>query len=655
MEGSSTIDRPSPAPATDESVPPPADVASPPGAGALPLAVVVWAVGALGVVLRLAGQGPLGFRAGLVVAALAAVVVVVLHLPGASPAARAGAVAAIAAVGCFLTWGTVGRVPLPLALLGVVVADRAAFGPLARPDRTARDPAVASLLVLAAGAGAWWALGSNPVAAVTVVAALGLVLAHDRTGLGPRDRRAADAVATATARIVGMGRRGAGEVGVGASALGSAGGRVVARAARATGRVLASWGRAVTAPRNRPIVGASLVSALVTAPIFHRAITEFGVLIRGTNDIPGTIERVRWMEWWPLRMPVPHPGWTVAVKVTMPVIGEVAAVTLILAVATGASTAVLMTIARGRWDRRPPLSWPLATAFGLGYVLMESPAVLAPRSEGLWSRYLEAGTHARGQGYAPLHQWGTPTITLSMPFVFALFALLLLVMIEVEEGSPKLARHRWYLAVLTVVTTLVQPATTLAVAPAVPIYLLVSRRLTRPMAAAVGPFFVLPGALVCLGQTWFLAAAVSPWEQATWIWRPFWSLSYFGLDRPAYWASALLFAICLWAGGRRYVADPAVGLSFVAFCVGMVPFTLWEMTGVFDVPDGDLGVPALMAFILWFLSSLRFALGELQAAWTARSGGIPMWTVAFGALVALMVAAGIYDLASSGGFVTELR
>ena len=309
-----------------------------------------------------------------------------------------------------------------------------------------------------------------------------------------------------------------------------------------------------------------------------------------------------------------------------------------------------------------PLAWPAACALGVGYVLMDNPAIFAPRSEGLWSRFTRAGSHARGQGYLPLHQWGTPTITMSMPFVFALFALLLLVIIEAEESAERLGSHRRLLLGLTIISTLVQPATTLAVVPAVPVYLVLSGRLSRATARSVGWYFVLPGTVTCLGQVWFLASKVSPWEQATWVWRPFWSWSYFGLDRPAYWTSLLFFVICLWAGGRRYVADPAVGLSLVALFVALVPFTFFEQTGIYE-PEGDLGVPVMMAFILLFVSSLRFVLLEIQDLFDDRSPrhqqattrtGAPPWFVAVGLMLAVMVCAGVVDIAAAVGLISEV-
>lgn len=607
---------------------------------------VAWAVGVLPTVLRLASHGPDGVKAAAVLAAAGALLLGARRTPGLSARDRWLVGLLVLGLAVALTVPLVGRAPVLLVVAMLLVADAAMSG-APRSRRSDVAPAVLALCVLMGAGALWWRSGDSTTSAALTLVGAALVLLSDRTALGRLDLRCADAALRVVRTVPGSG----------VSRTGATARRLLstsAEGARAACRRVGSWVGLALAPRHRPILWSSLFVAMITAPIFYRLITPPFERVRGTNDIPGTIDRVRWMELWPPRIPVPHPGWSLAVKVTEPVLGEPWAVTVLLAVATGASTAVLITIARGMWDDRPPLVWSLACAMGIGYVVMENPAVFAPRSEALWSRYLEANWHARGQGYMPLHQWGTPTITLSMPFVFTMFALVLRVVLDVEQDSPRLVVHRRVLAVLTVVTTLVQPATTLALAPALPLYLIVTRRLDRRMARAIS-WFVVPGVLVCLGQTAFLATKVSPWEQATWLWRPFWSITHFGIDRPAYWTTALFFLLCAWAGGRRYVADPAVGLSMATFVVGVVPFVMLEQTGIYGVPDGDLGVPPLMAVILWFVSSLRFVLLELQGLPERLHAGhtIPLWAPLVVVMLVVMVAAGSVDLLMSSGVVPQ--
>jgi hypothetical protein len=639
------------------------------GAGAWIGLAVVWVVGCAPAAWRIVGNGENGFRGAVVIVVLGAVGLLLLHLPLLRVVDRLISLAALAGLGYWITHLMIGRVPLLFALASLVVADLAAFG---RPSGTGRanasGPAFVGLATVGVAGAAWYAERSNAVALAILAAAVVATALHALAPVATVDRWVGALLARIPAppsprpaarraldRAEVVGRRSA-----------HAAGEWLAGAARRAGAALLvglrqvwAWvGRGVAralAKRNRPILWSSLVVAILTAPTFHRLIAPPFERYNGTNDIPGTIDRVHWMRWWPPRIPVPHPGWTVAVKLTTPFLGDVRSVTLILAVATGAATAVLITIARSMWDDRPPLAWPLACALGIGFVVMENPAVLVPRTSGIWGRYLESGTHARGGGFFPLHMWATPTITMSMPFVFALIALVLLVMREVEVDSPRLARHRWALLGLTVASTMVQPATTLAFVPAVPVYLLISRRLSRPMARELGLCFVLPGTAVVLGQVWFLSSDVSPWERATWLWRPFWSFSYFGLDRPVFWATFLIFPLALWAGGRRYLRDPAVALSIVAMVVSAGPFLMLEQTSTYDVHDGDLGVPLGMAFIVSFVSTLRFMLLEAQELWRRRSTGTvaPPWVAATLLLVAAMVSAGLVDLAVGAGLTGE--
>jgi hypothetical protein len=156
----------------------------------------------------------------------------------------------------------------------------------------------------------------------------------------------------------------------------------------------------------------------------------------------------------------------------------------------------------------------------------------------------------------------------------------------------------------------------------------------------------------------FLASNVSPYEQATWLWRPFWVWRYFGLDRPAAWMLVVLFAICAVGGGRRYLGDRSVQLAGLAVLVGAGPFLLLEQTTMATIPDGDLGVPPMMALILLFLVSLRFIAIEAQAVLRDRREPgprrpTPRWLLVAGAMLAVMLVAGVVDLAVSTGLLHE--
>jgi hypothetical protein len=634
----------------------------------LSVSLVAWAFGAAPSVAQLLDHGVDGQRAAIVLGVVALGTAAVLASGALGRGAEAAVVVFATAIAGWVTAPTVGRAPVLVTMGAVVMSSLACSArvltPWTRPfarrsvdgvDRSRTTRAVATLPLLALWSS--WYQGASVGASLAWITASALLLLVARPlGLTVLDRA--------------LGRVGSGvgavaaEVGKQSRPLVAAGDRLLRGGAR-TAASLGRWTvRSVVAlvvwladRRHRPIVACGLIGALATAPIFRRTIAEPWIFIRGTNDVPGTIDRVHWMSLVPFRLPVPHPGWSIAVKVLLPLVGEVAAVTIILAVATGAAVAVLMTIGRGWWDRRPPLSWPLAAALGLSFVFLENPAVLVPAGTNWWNRFGMAGEFARGPGFLPFHQWATPTITMSMPLVFALFAMVLMVLDDVETASARSRAHRRALALLTVVSTLVQPATTLALLPALPVLLLLTRRFDRPTVRALGWSFVVPGATVCLGQVVFLASKVSPWEQATWHWRPFWTLEHFGLDRPVLWLTVLFYPLCIWVGGRRYVSDRAVQLSFLAAVISWVPFFFLEQTTIAHVPDGDLGVMPMMSMVLLFFASLRFVLLEVQELWRSRAGRqvrLPPWTYVVGGFLVLMACAGVVELFSAAGVIQEI-
>jgi hypothetical protein len=130
----------------------------------------------------------------------------------------------------------------------------------------------------------------------------------------------------------------------------------------------------------------------------------------------------------------------------------------------------------------------------------------------------------------------------------------------------------------------------------------------------------------------------------------------FGLDRPAFWATLTFFPLCIWQGGRRYLREPAVRLAGLGFVVAVIPFLLLEQTTVADRPDGDLGVIAMMALVLVFMASLRFAFGEFSELASRRGEAgltVPVRTMVLGGFLAVMLGAGVIDLLGAAGVLPE--
>lgn len=590
----------------------------------------VWLVSAGAVAARLWGMGPAG-RSGALVVALAAVAAeLVMRADRLAVVARVGLLGVVGLVASVVAVPSVGRFPVIVMLGALVVADLAVFG-LRRRDH-ARPPVALAVPVVVIHALVWWWSGSNLVALVLLVivaSSIGLVWADVPAALRWNERAAPPVVAVRN-----------GVVDAGSSLRDG----------------VAALGRDWWCPEHRWVLLPGVIVAFATAPIFWRLVADPEVLIRGTNDLNSGIPRIEWIRFWPPRMSVAHPVYFVLVKLLTPSMGLAAATTAIAATATGAAVAVLVAVGRSWFDDQRRLGWVGAWSLGLGFVLLESPAVLIPRTSDIWGRFEAAGSFARGTSYAALHQWATPTIVMSMPFVFALFWTLLAVLRQADDDGAGARRTRWILAVLTVFLALLQPAVVLALIPAVPLWLVITGRWTRRTVAVAAGSFVVPGGVVCLAQVAFLRSNVSPFEQATWLWRPFWVWHYYGLDRPAFWATLLFFPLCIWQGGRRYVRDPAVRLAALGFVVAVIPFLLLEQTTVADRPDGDLGVIAMMALVLMFMASLRFALGECSEL-VGRRGEVgltvPVRTMVLVGFLAVMVCAGVIDVLGAAGVLPE--
>ena len=601
--------------------PPLADGATDTSPGHRPLGIAVaavWLIGVGGVIGQLWTHGPDGRTGAAVIASMSLGILAVLRLPVLTWWQRAGGVAVLAGIGELLGVGYVGRAPMAIAAGGLLLTDAAMFprsipvgedgpamvgGPVGRPAVT---PALATMT---AAALCWVGSGSLVVLGGCWALCGGILLMYavrpewsGRPHLGVWD-----------------------------------------------------W---CTERRNRPILGAAALMGVATAPILWRQAVDPKVFIRGTNDINSGLPRVAYIQFWPPRMSVAHPPWFVLIRILEPLWGSSVAVTLVGSLSAAATAAALMSIARSRWERLPSLPalrWPLAWAFTLGYFFLDSPALFTPRTKGVWGRFPFAGAHGRGMGYASLHQWATPTIVMGLPLSLAMFMLVLSAMDE--DASEDSAKHRWSLFALTALSTLTQPAATLALVPAAALLLVVRRRVDRRSLSLVGWPFIVPGTAICLAQVWFLASDVSPLERARWLWRPFWIWPYFGGDHAAFWLLMLFFPVCWWAGGRRYFADRAVVLSGSAFLISIVPFLLLEQRTVAKMSDGDLGVPPLMAMILLFMSSLRFLLIEVQSWWDRHEAGerprLPAWAPVAAVLLSVMFCAGVVDFLAAAGVIPE--
>ena len=568
----------------------------------------VWALALLPQALRVAGHGPAGRTAAAMFVLFGAVLAVALVVPGPAPVARVAAVGAVALVGLCTTGPLVGRVPWCVGVLAAVVVAAAVMLP--SPSAVAASVVPATV----------WLLTGGPVPTLVLLAVVGgLVVVSWRTDL-----------------MVGVDGR-----------VGRFAGRAGAGLARPCTTVWRWWSDEST----RPARWAGAAGSLLALPVLLRLTEGPQVLVRGTNDYSQHVERALAITLTPLFSSVPHPVWHLAFRVLDPVVGQRAAVVLLGCLAAGAAVAVFVTVGRSVWDDLPALSPRWAAVYGLMVLLLDDVGQLVPRGPHWWNRLDVVGLKARGSSYFPMHQWGSPTMTLSLPLVVLMVATL---MFSLRKDHERAWRHRVALGVLTVVATFTLPAATLALVPAVVLYVLATRRWDRATLSVVVPWFLVPGTLVCLAQTTFLASGVSEFERTGWRWNPFWIARYVGLDRPAFWLLLLVVPAALWLVGRRYTTDPWVVVAALALAVALVPALFLQQTAPDKLLDGDLAMPAWFAGVLLVMASVRWIGIGLQEAWTERrSAPLRPAAVAAGLLVLLMLCSGALDLLSAWGVVPE--
>jgi hypothetical protein len=575
-------------------------------------ALAVWTVAALPQALRVVDHGDNGAAGAAVLMVVGALLALALVVDGLTLPTRASSTVALLVVGVLGSGPLVGRLPWVLVVGASTVAAVAVAG---------RRTCGSALVVLAAAGVVWTVSGSVPVelALLAVSGALVLLSAKEVAAVTVLDR-----------------------------ALAVAGSAVVA-GTRPPWRAVRRWWRD---PATRPARWAGAVGAGLALPVMWRLMLSESLLVRGTNDYEAHVERARALRLWPFFSSVPHPGWHVVLRVLDPVVGARTGVILIGMAAAGATVAVLVTLGRSVWDDLPPLGPRLAAAYGLGYLLLDNVAQFVPRGSAWWNRLDVAGLRARGPSFWPMHQWGSPTMTLSLPLVLLMLATL---MFSLRGDVERARRHRVALAVLTVAATVALPAGTLAFVPATVLYLLLSRRWDRDRLAVVVPYFLVPGALTCILQTVFLASGVSVYERTTWRWNPFWNVRYIGFDRPAFWLLFLVLPAGWWLAGRRCTRDPMVVLSLLALFVSLFPAFLLQQTEPEKLMDGDLIMPAFFAVVLLVMSVVRTMLIELQSVWRARDRQpVPAAAVVASLLLGLMVCSGVLDLLSAAGVVPEL-
>jgi hypothetical protein len=221
----------------------------------------------------------------------------------------------------------------------------------------------------------------------------------------------------------------------------------------------------------------------------------------------------------------------------------------------------------------------------------------------------------------------SPTDTLLIPF--ALITVLVLAW-SIERSPDARPSTGPALALVTVVGSLVKPSLLLALVPGAAAYLIVARRLDRPLAGHLARWFLVPAGVVVAWQTWFLVRGPEQFEEATIAVAPLATIRHLGLDDagPLLISHLLVIPLALWIDRRRYLGEPAVALLLWSLVAALAILVLFDEQGPRE-GDGNFAKPAFVVGSLLFVVSWRFVAGHLAPALREWRSGTrpPAWVV----------------------------
>ena len=384
--------------------------------------------------------------------------------------------------------------------------------------------------------------------------------------------------------------------------------------------------RGVRERRRAALVAGSVVAALFV-PVMWR-LTGGAALIRGQNDLPGSLSEAAWSSLVPLRLSAPHFLLPVASRIVGTVTGLRAGMVIVV---VGAAATLFGAIAASVPPSVHRSGWLRGVAVALLLFFFETPALLLLRSDDGSPLPWWAAT-----GLAEVHHWASPTSMLCLAVTMPLGWLLVREVGRLGSQHTPTPRTSVAIAALTVASALAKPSLVLAGLLAVPCYLALRRGRGAP-AIRLALSFEVPAAAVLAWQTWFLGAQQSPFDSAGgWRIEPGWVFTQEALHRPTFYLVLLVVPLAALVDRRRYVADPFVSASLVLWVAALGPTLLLRETGA-QASDGNFTVGSQLAFFLVAAATFRWlasidvtqhGMRTLDRAWWVRRAPIGVFLVA---------------------------
>lgn len=389
-------------------------------------------------------------------------------------------------------------------------------------------------------------------------------------------------------------------------------------------------------PRWGPVLLILLIAPLAMAPVLWRMIVDPGVTIMDTNDFEFHIRfAVEETEFFPLRIPAPHPTFHVAVHALEQVIGAARGALAVMMISVMLTVGALVAIARRPTQGSDRLSPTWAALFAAAWLVAESPTVLYERLMGAEAPY------------AILHFWGSPTEVVFVPFALVL-ALVLGDIIERPQRYLASRAAAVGVSALVVLTALAKPSLGVVFAPAALVLVITSSR-WRNSVRAVLMLFVVPAGVVAVAQAVFLVVGPVPTGRSGFVLAPFEVFGQIaGAGGPAFWLLPLAVVALVPAVRGRLWVDPCVRVALLATLVAFVPMLLLKETGprAEDAALLKLGFAAGTVLIV-FVMRAAFVEARDRLAKRGPGGGVG-WQVGWiGGLLTLLVVSGVVSYAET--------
>ncbi len=410
------------------------------------------------------------------------------------------------------------------------------------------------------------------------------------------------------------------------------------RAGRATRSAVSSTVHAASELASRPggrLAAVAIAVSALMVPVFRRLVEDPGARVFGINDYSVHLGLARDITFWPPFPAVPHPVFHVMVRLLDPVLGTTWSPVVLMSVSVGVGAAALAWwsgLADGDHRRLGALG---GTVCGVLFVVIESPKLLL----------IAAGLVERASPAQPLHIWGNPTDTFVLPLLFVLVPAVVWTGVR-RTGVG--TRRTLALAALTVAATATKPSYSLALIPAIPLWLWVTDRWTAARAKDLGLGVLLPASLVIGVQTVLQVSGALPGATNGFTIDPLALVDVFGWTTGGwtYWLLVVLPLLAVALGGRRFVTERTSSLILLSVAVSAIPVLLLREEGARGY-DANLAKTGYFAWVLLVAWSLRFLLLELRDRTASdRAGGHLRLHLSTAAIVVVLGACLVSGLAA---------